>query len=60
MEEELRRRERRDGELLMGVLDEDVVVVLIICAFCFSTSAGVRIRQETSSPMDDAVAFIRG
>lgn len=31
-----------------------------ICAFCFRTSAGVRMRQETSSPVDEARAWRTG
>lgn len=31
-----------------------------ICAFCFRTSAGVRIRQETISAVDEAMAWIIG
>lgn len=33
---------------------------LIICAFCLRTSAGVRIRQETSSADEDATLSITG
>ena len=33
---------------------------LMICAFCFRTSAGVRIRQETASAREEAVACRRG
>lgn len=31
-----------------------------ICAFCFSTSAGVRMKQETSSAEEDAIELIMG
>lgn len=31
-----------------------------ICAFCFSTSAGVRMKQETSSAEEDAIAWTTG
>lgn len=30
------------------------------CAFCFRTSAGVRIRQDTSSPLQEAIELING
>lgn len=30
------------------------------CAFCFRTSAGVVIRQATSSPEEDARAWVSG
>jgi hypothetical protein len=31
-----------------------------ICAFCFITSAGVRMAQETSSAREDALAWMKG
>lgn len=31
-----------------------------ICAFCFITSAGVRMAQDTSSAREEAVAWIMG
>lgn len=31
-----------------------------ICAFCFMTSAGVRMAQETSSAREEAVACMKG
>jgi hypothetical protein len=30
------------------------------CAFCLSTSAGVRIKHETSSPVEEARELIIG
>ena len=39
------------SKALVGVDEEDF---LTICAFCLRTSAGVRIRHETSSPVDEA------
>ena len=33
---------------------------LTIWAFCLRTSAGVRIRQETSSPIDEAAEWMTG
>ena len=38
-------------------LDEDVFT---ICAFCLSTSAGVRMRHETSSPVEEARECAKG
>ena len=31
-----------------------------ICAFCFSTSAGVRMRHDTSSPIEEAAECVIG
>jgi hypothetical protein len=33
---------------------------LIICAFCFRTSAGVRMRHDTISAVEDAIPCIMG
>ena len=32
----------------------------IICAFCFNTSAGVKMKQETSSAIADAALWMNG
>ena len=37
--------------------DEDLRT---ICAFCFRTSAGVRMRHDTNSPVEEARACITG
>lgn len=44
------------------VEDEEVVEEEdeTICAFCFITSAGVRMAQETSSAREEAEAWIKG
>ena len=39
------------------VVEEDLRT---ICAFCFRTSAGVRIKHDTSSPVEDATACMTG
>ena len=33
---------------------------LTTCAFCLRTSAGVRMKHETSSPIEDATEWITG
>ena len=38
-------------------LEEDF---LTICAFCLRTSAGVRMKQETSSAMEEAAEWMTG
>ena len=45
------------SKALVGVVEE---VFLTICAFCLRTSAGVRMRQETSSPVEEARAWATG
>jgi hypothetical protein len=37
-----------------------VLALLITCAFCLITSAGVRRKQETDSATEEDSAFIRG
>ena len=39
------------------VFDEDLRT---ICAFCFRTSAGVRMKHDTISAVEEAMAFITG
>lgn len=39
------------------VVDEEDEPRTTICAFCFRTSAGVRMKQETSSPVEEAAAW---
>lgn len=36
-------------------LDGPVLDFRTICAFCLRTSAGVRMKQETSSPVEEAI-----
>lgn len=40
--------------------EEDALDLLTICAFCLRTSAGVRIKHETSSPVDEAREWVMG
>lgn len=35
-------------------------IVLIICAFCLRTSAGVSMKHDTASAVEDAIALITG
>lgn len=37
-----------------------LAVVLTICAFCFSTSAGVSMKHDTASAVEEAIALIIG
>ena len=39
---------------------EDEEDFLTICAFCLRTSAGVRMKHETSSAMEEEAEWIRG
>ena len=43
-----------------GAEEDDEEDFLTICAFCLRTSAGVRMRQETSSPVEEAREWVIG
>ena len=48
------------GRVLAPWEDDDEDATLTICAFCFITSAGVMIAQDTNSPTDEAMAWMIG
>ena len=45
------------SKALVGAEEEDFCT---ICAFCLRTSAGVRMKQDTSSAMEEAAEWIIG
>ena len=49
--------EDEEAEEVLGDLSD---IFWTICAFCLSTSAGVRMKQETSSAVPEAAAWTSG
>ena len=45
---------------LSKALEDDEADFFTIWAFCLRTSAGVRMKQETSSPIQEAAEWIKG
>ena len=41
-------------------LELSCVPVLIICAFCLRTSAGVSMKHDTASAVEEAIALMMG